>query len=84
MEELKKLEAIILKSLSFFEPMSFSKIIFDMDGEVLKNYPQFDKIQMMEILQSLETRGLVKKKGRGENAEWQRIHRHRPFWKRFF
>lgn len=84
MEELKKLEAIILKSLSFFEPMSFSKIIFDMDGEVLKNYPQFDKIQMMEILQSLETRGLVKKKGRGENAEWQRIHRRRPFWKRFF
>jgi benzoyl-CoA reductase/2-hydroxyglutaryl-CoA dehydratase subunit BcrC/BadD/HgdB len=83
-KKFRELEDLILSTLSFYEPMSFSKIVFDIDTEVLKSYPDFDRDQMMKILKSLEERKLVKKTGAGLEAQWQRIHKKRPFWKRFF
>jgi len=80
----QKLEDFVLSTLSFYEPMSFSRIVFDMDGETLKQFPEFDKEQLMTILSSLEKRGVVKKSGSGENIEWIRIHKKRSIWKRFF
>lgn len=79
-----EIENLILSTLSFYEPMSFSKIVFDIDTEVLKNYPNFDKDQMMVILTSLQKKGLVKSFGKGSEIQWQRIHKKRSFWKRFF
>ncbi len=84
MENAKALEDLILSTLSFYEPMSFSKIVFDIDTDVLKSYPNFDKDQMITILKSLEARGLVKSTGIEAETQWQRIHKKRPFWKRFF
>lgn len=84
MDKAKEIEDLILSTLSFYEPMSFSKIVFDMDTELLKKYPQFDKDQMLLVLNSLEKRALVKKSGEGNEAQWQRVHKKRPFWKRFF
>lgn len=55
-----------------------------MDSETLKQFPDFDKTQMLTILKSLEKRGLVKKSGSGEDQQWQRIHKKRSLWKRFF
>lgn len=55
-----------------------------MDTEALKQFPDFDKPQMLTILNSLEKRGLVKKLGSGEEQEWQRIHKKRSWFKRFF
>ena len=80
----QEIEELILSTLSFYEPMSFSKIVFDMDTEVLKKYGNFDKDQMLLILKSLEKRGLVRMSGKDTEAQWQRIHKKRPFWKRFF
>ncbi len=77
------LEELILSTLSFYEPMSFSKIVFDMDSNVLKNHPDFDKPQMMLILKSLEKRGLVRQSGKGEDLQWHRIHKKRAWGKRF-
>ena len=84
MDQSQELENLILSTLSFYEPMSFSKIVFDIDTEVLKAYPNFDKEQMLLILKSLEKRGMVQKSGEGTETQWQRIHKKRSFWKRFF
>lgn len=79
---MNKLEELILSTLSFYEPMSFSKIVFDMDANTLKEFPNFDKDQMLLILKSLEQRGHVRKLGKGEEVQWQRIHKKRPWWKK--
>ena len=84
MDNAQALEDLILSTLSFYEPMSFSKIVFDIDTDVLKSYPDFDKDQMLLILKSLEARKLVVKTGLEAEAQWQRVHKKRPFWKRFF
>ena len=84
MDQSQELENLILSTLSFYEPMSFSKIVFDIDTDILKNYPNFDKDQMILILKSLEQRGLVKKTGENTESQWQRVHKKRSFWKRLF
>lgn len=84
MNQSLELENLILSTLSFYEPMSFSKIVFDIDTEVLKKYPNFDKDQMFLILNSLEKRGKVQKTGEGPEAQWQRIHKKHSIWKRIF
>ena len=76
---MQELEDLILSTLSFYEPMSFSKIVFDMDTNALKQFPNFDKPQMLTILESLD-----KKMGKGEEIQWQRIHKKRSWIKRFF
>ena len=80
----QELEGIILQTLSFYEPMSFSKIVFDIDTELLKAYPHFDRNQMLLILSSLEKRGLVKRSGHGSESQWIRSMKKRSVWKRFF
>lgn len=84
MDQDQELENLILSTLSFYEPMSFSKIIFDIDTELLKHYPRFDKDQMLLILKSLERRGIVNKSGEGTESQWQRIHKKRSIWKKYF
>lgn len=84
MDKNQQIEELILSTLSFYEAMSFSKIVFDMPTEFLRDHGDFDRDQMLLILNSLEKRGLVKKTGQGTEAQWQRIHKKRPFWKRFF
>jgi hypothetical protein len=79
---MQELEDLLLSTLSFYEPMSFSKIVFDMPTSALQQFPDFDKPQMILILNSLEKRGLVRKIVKGEEVMWQRIHKKRPFWKR--
>ena len=75
MDTNQELENLILSTLSFYEAMSFSKIVFDLDTELLKTYPDFDREQMMLILTSLEKRGMVQKTGTGSESQWQRIHK---------
>jgi hypothetical protein len=84
MDQSQELENLLLSTLSFYEPMSFSKIVFDIDTDVLKKYPNFDKDHMLLILRSLEKRGVVQKTGEGTETQWQRIHKKRSLWKRLF
>jgi DNA-binding MarR family transcriptional regulator len=77
------LEDFVLATLSFFESMSFSKIVFDFDSEILKNFPNFDKDQLMAILKSLEKRGLVKKVHKNNEEMWIKVQRKRSWWRRF-
>lgn len=84
MDTNKGLEDLILGTLSFYESMSFSKIVFDFDSEVLKKYPHFDKEQLILILKSLEKREMVRSLQKDGEIQWVRIHKKRPFWKHFF
>ncbi len=72
MNQEKELEDLILQTLSFYEPMSFSKIVFDMDTELLKTYPDFDRDKMLSILTKFEKAGLVQKQGEGTESLWIR------------
>jgi hypothetical protein len=81
---IQELEDLLLSTLSFYEAMTFSKIVFDINTELLKQYPDFDRDQMLLILSSLEKRGLVMGTGIGIDRSWKRIHKKRSFWKRFF
>ncbi|MBY0415978.1 MAG: hypothetical protein K2Q18_17535 [Bdellovibrionales bacterium] len=82
MDKTQELENIILSTLSFYEAMSFSKIVFDLDTKLLESYPDFDRNQMINILNSLEKRGMVKQTGEGTEAQWMRIHKKRSIWKK--
>jgi len=81
---IQELEDLILSTLSFYETMSFSKIVFDLNSELLKQYPDFDRDQMLLILSSLEKRGMIIGNGQGIDRAWKRVHKKRSFWKRFF
>ena len=82
MDTNQELENLILSTLSFYEAMSFSKIVFDIDTELLKTYPEFDRDQMLLILSSLEKRGMVQRTGAGAEAQWQRIHKKSSLWEK--
>lgn len=78
MDHTQELENLILQTLSFYEPMSFSKIVFDMDSNLLKTYPDFDRDKMLLILEKFEKNGLVKRSGEGSDSIWIRTLKPRP------
>ncbi len=78
---IQELEDLLLSTLSFYEAMTFSKIVFDIDTEILKQYRDFDRVQMLIILDSLEKKGLVEGKGLGNERQWKRIHKKKSLWR---
>ncbi len=78
----EELELLILSTLSFYEPMSFSKIVYDIDSSILLSYPNFDKDQMLLILESLKKKGLVVELATSNERQWKRIHKKKSLWNR--
>lgn len=72
MVEEKSREHLVLKTLSFYEPMNYAQIIFELDSEELKNFPDFTDEQLKEILHSLVKRKLVKKLDKNGDVYWQK------------
>ncbi|MDD4974083.1 MAG: hypothetical protein PHY93_07010 [Bacteriovorax sp.] len=79
-----KLENLVLATLSFFEPMTFSQIILDFDSDLLKDFPDFDKEQLQNIINLLEKKKLIKRVTIDKERGWIRIHPKRSWWKRLF
>ena len=82
METNTNLENLVLMTLSFFEPMTFSQIILDFDNDQLKNYPQFDKETLQEILVILKKKKLIKEVKIDKEMGWIKVQRKRVWWKR--
>lgn len=80
MDKNQELENLLLSTLSFYEAMSFSKIVYDIDTELLKSYPDFDRDQMLLILSSLVKRGMVVASGSGAETQWIRVHKKSSLW----
>lgn len=75
---------LVLSTLSFYEPMTFSKIILDFDNNLLKDFPEFSREDLQEILKVLEKKKLVKKTLQDKEDAWVRVLPKRAWWKRFF
>ncbi|MBT3236450.1 MAG: hypothetical protein HN353_10905 [Bdellovibrionales bacterium] len=59
-EESKLLEEMILKTVSFYEPMTIQAIILDLDPAGCSEFPQLTTEELKECLLRLNKRGVVK------------------------
>ncbi len=78
----QNLEDLVLETLSYFEAMTYSKIIFDFDSEKLKSFPSFHKEELQEILKRLIKKNRVKKVMIKKELGWIKIQPKRFWWKR--
>lgn len=73
----------ILETLSFYEPMTWERLIFDFDEDFLKAHPEFTKEKLEEDLAFLAKKKLIKiaKNDKGEK-EYLRLMPRQKWWKR--
>lgn len=79
-----KLEELVLMTLSFYEPMTFSNIILDFDNDQLKDFPDFSREELVDILALLKKKKLIKQITLDKEAAWIRVYPKRSWWKRLF
>lgn len=79
-----KNEQIILGVFSFFEPMTISKVILDLDQAQVSELGDFSKDDLEATIKSLEQQKLIKAVSVDKETGWIRIHPRRPWWKRLF
>ncbi len=77
------LEELILVTLSFYEPMTFSQIIIDFDAEKLKQFPEFDREQLQSILNTLENKKILKKVKIDKESGWIKVLPKKSFFKKY-
>lgn len=78
------LEDLVLITLSFFEPMTFSQIILDFDNEKLIDFPNFDQEQLQDIINKLEKKKLLKRVVIDKEVGWIKIQPKKTWLKRLF
>ena len=49
-DEKLSIEDMVLSNLSYFEPMRFEEIILDFDSDFLQLHPDFNREELMKIL----------------------------------
>jgi len=79
-----KSEEIILSVFSFYEPMTFSKVILDLDKTQLAELGDFAREDLESTIKSLEKQKLIKAVSVDKETGWIRIHPRRAWWKRLF
>ncbi len=79
---IEDLEDFVLITLSFFEAMTFSKIILDFDKDHLKLFPHFNREELKVVLKNLEKKKRIKQVVIELEAGWIRIHPQRSLWKK--
>ncbi len=66
----KSSEHLILEALSFYEPMSYAQIIFELKADEIQELPDFTDEKMKLILDSLVKRKLIKKLDFNGEVKW--------------
>ena len=79
-----KNEQLILGVFSFYEPMTFSKVILDLDKAAITELGDFSREDLESTIKSLEKKKLIKAVQVDKETGWIRQHTRRPWWKRFF
>lgn len=82
--KMTKHEQIILGVFSFYEPMTFSNVILDLDKHLIGELGDFSKEDLEVVIKSLEKKKLIKAVQIDKETGWIRIHARRPWWKRLF
>lgn len=80
MSEIEK-QNLVLETLSFYEAMSFEKMILDFDEKKLKALGEFSREELEEILNILVKNKKVKLTMENGEPRWQKIFKKR---KKFF
>ncbi len=81
---LNKLEQELLKTLSFYEPMSMELIYLDLDKDFLLANSELTLDDLDSVLKSLVRLKLVKRyKGDNDQILWQRIFPKKSLLRRF-
>ena len=78
----KKLSDFILSTLSYYEAMTIAQIILDFDMEKLKEFPNFDRDILLDILSDLEKKKLLKSTGNNQDKTWIKIMPKKSWWRR--
>lgn len=63
----------LLRTLSFFEPMTLEYILLDLDKSFLDTYDKLTTKDLLVSLQHLEKKKLIKKIKQEEQISWIRI-----------
>lgn len=69
----KSIEELILKTLSFYEPMTYVQILFELDAAELKKFSDFTDEDLKKLLKNLEKKKVIKKLNKGEEVSWIRV-----------
>lgn len=80
----EKNEQIILGVLSFYEPMTLSKVILDLNQAQVSELGDFSKEDLDTTIKSLESKRLIKAVTVDKETAWIRIHVRRSWLKRLF
>lgn len=79
-----KHEQIILGVFSFYEPMTFSNVILDLDKHLIGELGNFTKVDLEVTIKSLEKKKLIRPVTIDRETGWIRVHVRRAWWKRIF
>jgi hypothetical protein len=83
LEEKNNLEDLVLETLSFLEPMTFSQIILDFDNEKLSKFPTFSKEDLENVIHKLEKKKKLKRITIDKEVGWIKIQRKRSWLQNF-
>ncbi len=75
------LESLLLSTFSFYEVMTFSQVILDLDAEALKEFPQLTKQDLELVIKALVKKKLIKSVKIDKEMGWVRIHPRKAWWK---
>lgn len=64
------LENFLLETLSFYEAMTFSNIVLDLDPVKLKHFNKLDQDEFLAVLKVLEKKKLIKKVIVNQEVAW--------------
>jgi CTP-dependent riboflavin kinase len=76
------IEEVIKQTLSFYDPLTVTQIIMQTDMDKLTSHPNFTKENLLELLNQLEKRKLVKKGVSKDGDTWLRVMPKRSLWQR--
>jgi len=74
----------LLKTLSYFEPMSIEYIYLDLSKEFTLLNPELNVEDLLKCLTQLEKEKKIKSFRKEKQKYWQRVYPKKSLWHRFY
>ena len=81
--DMKNLEPLLLETISFFQPMTCTQIILQLDNEKIIEVSA-TLADLKQELKRLTKQGKIKQSRIGTEPVWQRVFKTRPWYQRLF
>ena len=76
------LQEELLRTLSFFEPMSLEHIFLDLDKSFLDTYDELTTDDLLFSLKALEKKSRIKEIRKDDQRMWVRIHPKKSIYRK--